>query len=53
MRCHSVGCGTLKFRTQSVTRNFAVDHITPVVRVCDEAGNVIETHDHKGNFKEP
>jgi hypothetical protein len=23
-----------------------------VIRVCDEAGNVIETHKHKGDFKE-
>jgi hypothetical protein len=23
------------------------------IRVYDEAGNVIETHEHKGNFKEP
>jgi hypothetical protein len=24
-----------------------------VIRVCDEAGNVIETHEHAGEFKEP
>jgi hypothetical protein len=24
-----------------------------VIRVCDEAGNVIETQEHKGDFKEP
>jgi hypothetical protein len=24
-----------------------------VIRVYDEAGNVIKTHDHKGDFKEP
>jgi len=23
-----------------------------VIRVCDEAGNVIQTHEHKGDFKE-
>jgi hypothetical protein len=23
-----------------------------VIRVCDAAGNVIETHEHKGEFKE-
>jgi hypothetical protein len=22
------------------------------IRACDEAGNVIQTHDHKGDFKE-
>jgi hypothetical protein len=25
---------------------------TAVIRVYDEAGNVIETHEHKGEFKE-
>jgi hypothetical protein len=24
-----------------------------VIRVYDEAGNVIETHEHKGDFKQP
>jgi hypothetical protein len=24
-----------------------------VIRVLDEAGNVIETHEHAGEFKEP
>jgi hypothetical protein len=24
-----------------------------VIRAYDEAGNVIETHEHKGDFKEP
>jgi len=24
-----------------------------VIRVSDEAGNVIETHEHAGDFKEP
>jgi hypothetical protein len=24
-----------------------------VIRVYDKAGNVIETHEHKGDFKEP
>ena len=23
------------------------------IRVDDESGNVIETHEHEGNFKEP
>jgi hypothetical protein len=26
---------------------------TAVIRVYDEAGNLIETHEHKGDFKEP
>jgi hypothetical protein len=24
-----------------------------VIQVCDETGNVIETHEHAGDFKEP
>ena len=24
-----------------------------VIRVYDDAGNVIQTHEHKGDFKEP
>jgi len=24
-----------------------------VIRIYDEAGNVIETHEHKGDFREP
>jgi hypothetical protein len=30
----------------------AVSH-NAVIRVYDEAGNVIETHEHIGDFKEP
>jgi len=26
--------------------------MTAVIRVYDEAGNVIETHEHNGDFKE-
>jgi hypothetical protein len=38
--------------TQSATRSIAAAHMTLVIRVYDEAGNVIETHEHKGDFKE-
>jgi anti-sigma factor ChrR (cupin superfamily) len=31
----------------------AEDPGSPVIRVYDEAGNVIETHAHAGEFKEP
>jgi hypothetical protein len=27
--------------------------VTAVIRVYDDAGNVIETHEHAGDFKEP
>jgi len=26
---------------------------TALIRVCDESGNVIKTHEHAGEFKEP
>jgi hypothetical protein len=51
MRCHSVGCG-MASQTQSDTRCTAAAHIYAVIRVYDEAGNVIETHEHVGDFKD-
>ena len=36
---------------QSATRSFAAAHMDAVIRVYDEAGNVIETHEHAGDFK--
>jgi hypothetical protein len=39
-------------RTQSATHSFAANHPTQVIRVYDEADNVIETHERKGEFKE-
>jgi hypothetical protein len=37
---------------QSVTPDLSAAQIPAVIRVYDEAGNVIETHGHKGDFKE-
>jgi hypothetical protein len=55
MRCHSVACG-MAGHTQSATllatRSSTAAHMMPMIRVYDEAGNVIETHEHKGDFKE-
>jgi hypothetical protein len=54
MHCHSVGCGTVS-QTQSATQQCAkfYSHSHDVViRVYDEAGGVIETHEHAGDFKE-
>ncbi len=36
---------------QSVTRSFTADQMM-LIRVYDESANVIETHEHKGDFKE-
>jgi hypothetical protein len=38
---------------QSTTPTFFSRSLYAVIRVYDEAGNVIETHEHKGDFKEP
>jgi hypothetical protein len=51
MRCHSAGCG-MASRTQSTTQSFVAVHTMLVIRVYDEAGNVIGVHEHKGDFKE-
>jgi hypothetical protein len=55
MRHHSVGFATAG-RNAIIN---AVDYATffsrshhAVIRVYDQAGNVIETHEHKGDFKE-
>jgi len=36
--------------TQLGTPSFTAAHITPVIRVFDDAGNVIETHKHAGGL---
>jgi len=42
----SVGCGTTK---RPMQKFFSRSH-DAVIRVYDAAGNVIETHEHKGDF---
>jgi hypothetical protein len=52
MRCHLVGCGTA---AESPAIGYAMHYSRShdaVIRIYDEAGNVIETHEHKGDFKE-
>jgi hypothetical protein len=52
MRCRSVGSGMampMPSRMQSATQCTAADHM---IRLYDDAGNVIETHEHNGDFKE-
>jgi hypothetical protein len=39
-------------RAQSANSNFCSGSHHAVIRVYDEAGNVIETHEHTGDFKE-
>jgi hypothetical protein len=36
---------------QSATQCTAAVHMNAVIRVYDDAGNVIEMHEHKGDFK--
>ena len=56
MRCHS---GRLCYGEPNAISNaigyakFRSRSHDAVIRVFDEAGNVIETYEHKGDFKEP
>ena len=52
MRCHSVG---LWYTNASDAVGYAQHYSRSqhaVIRVYDAAGNVIETHEHTGDFKE-
>ena len=54
MRCHSAGCGTTARRPSANAIGYAKFRSRSrdaVIRVYDEAGNVIEMHEHKGEFK--
>jgi hypothetical protein len=55
MHCHSVGCG-MPGKTRSTMRIGYAKHRSrshdALIRVYDEAGNVIETHEHTGEFRE-
>src|SRR5215831_12823597 len=56
MRCHSVGCGTkgqIQLRTRSATQSPTARSHDAVIRVYDAYGNLIETHEHKGDFIAP
>jgi hypothetical protein len=52
MRCHSAGCGTPSRMTQLSYAKFRSRSHHTVIRVYDESGNVIETHEHIGDFTE-
>jgi hypothetical protein len=54
MRCHSVGSGDGGPDAISIgDAGFYRRSHDAVIRVYDEAGNVIEMHEHGGGFKEP
>jgi len=53
MRFHLVGCGmTRRDNAIGYAEHYSRSH-DAVIRVYDDAGNVIETHAHNGDFKEP
>jgi hypothetical protein len=55
MRCPSVGCGYAEPNAIENAIDYAMHYSRShdgVIRVYDDAGNVIETHEHKGGFKE-
>jgi hypothetical protein len=47
------GLCTRSRMTLWITRSFSSRSPDAVIRVYDGAGDVIETHEHKGDFKEP
>jgi hypothetical protein len=52
--CRSVGCGTAnptRFPHATYALHRSRSHLA-VIRVYDAAGNVVETHEHKGGFRE-
>jgi hypothetical protein len=53
---HSVGCGTTGRKRASnamgCAKFYSRSH-DAVIRVYDAAGNVIKTHEHAGDFREP
>ncbi len=56
MRCHSVALWYAGPNAASNTVDYAKFYSRSrdaVIRVYDEAGNVIQTHEHTGEFKEP
>jgi hypothetical protein len=52
MFSHSVGCGMTRLIMQSAYAMHSSRSHDVVIRVYDAAGNVVETHEHKGDFKE-
>jgi hypothetical protein len=52
MRCHSVGSGTRSLEDAVDYAKFFSRSHDAVIRIYDEAGNVIETHEHMGDFKD-
>jgi len=46
-RCFGTPCRIIQIYAKSVSRSHDA-----VIRVYDESGNVIETHEHKGDFNE-
>ena len=46
------GCYRGDCRGCMATRSSTAGHIAPVIRVYDSAGNVVETDEHAGDFKE-
>ena len=55
MRCHLVACGmpgqTPLPNAIGYAKHRSRSH-DAVIRVYDAAGNIIETHEHKGEFRE-
>jgi hypothetical protein len=56
MRCHSVRCGYGEPNAITNAIGYAKFYSRlhdAVIRVYDDAGNLIDTHEHAGEFREP
>jgi hypothetical protein len=51
-RSHKQKYFAAKTAMQSATQSFSATHMNAVIRVYDAGGNVIETHEHPGDFRE-
>jgi hypothetical protein len=52
MLSHSVACGTNRSGTRVEDAKFRGRSRDALIRVYDEAGHLIETHEQAGDFKE-
>jgi hypothetical protein len=52
MHCHPVACGYTKVSDAVDYAKFFSRSHDAVIQVYDHTGSVIETHDHKGDFRE-
>jgi hypothetical protein len=53
MSCRFADCSVLGSKPSQMQSDIRCRSHHPVIHFYDDAGNVIETHEHAGDFKEP